>query len=73
MTTTREAIWSGISRGLEMGTRPDPTRLRELSAEAASVQYTAAAWSSTGETFNRVMTGFRLSPTAQEASQECPN
>lgn len=55
MTTTTEAILTGIRRGFEMGTAPDATRLRELSEDAQSVDMLEESWTNVGETFRTVM------------------
>ncbi|WP_434080385.1 hypothetical protein [Sanguibacter sp. Z1732] len=38
-----------------MGLAPDPTRLRELSREAASIDYTAEAWKDVGRSLEQAI------------------
>lgn len=40
---------AGVVRGIQMAIDPNPTRLRHLSAESASRDYTAEAWTSVGQ------------------------
>ena len=67
MTTTTEAIMRGARRGMAMGAHPDPTRLRELAAEARSTDYTAEAWREVGETLRWATT--QASPSRTSSSR----
>lgn len=50
-----QAVLDGLRRGAAMAINPDTTRLRELSEEAQSINYTAEAWKSVGESLRAAM------------------